>query len=208
LSVDPLRLTTRATAYIELQRYNDAAADLNAALKLDDKYEFAYYTLARNYLVQRKWDDAIKNYSLAAAIDPSDTKVFNQRALAYIVKGNYSAAITDATAAIALDSDEPRPYITRAEAYTLVGDQSSAGKTSNYVKALKDYEKAHKLAPEDTSFSQDWEKVKSYIKINSPDKADGTSVDDGSIPNPFYHPNSRDSVAPFLPPKASAPAPK
>lgn len=208
LSVDSSRLTRRAIAYMQLQRYNDATADLNAALKLDDKYELAYYTLARNYSVQRKWDDAIKNYSLAAAIDPSDTKVFNDRALTYILKGNYSAAITDATTAIALNSDQAQPYVTRAEAYKLVGDQSLAGKTSNYVKALTDYEKAHKLAPADTSFSQDWAQVKSYIKINSPDKINGTSDDDGSIPNPFYDPNSRDSATPFLPPKAPVPAPK
>jgi tetratricopeptide (TPR) repeat protein len=208
LSVDPLRLTTRARAYSQLQRYNDATADLNAALKLDDKYELAYFTLAKNYAVQRKWDDAFKNYSLAAALDPSDTKVFNERALVYLIKGNYSAAITDATTAIALDSDQPQPYITRADAYKLVGDQSLAGKTSNYVKALKDFEKAHKLAPADSSFSQDWERVKSYIKINSPDKITGTSEDGGSLPNPFYHPDSRDSVTPFLPSKAPAPAPK
>lgn len=79
---DANALSQRAVAYLNLERYDESMADMNAAIKYDPDYSYRYQ--CRGYLKARLNDPegAIADYQKAVDLDPEDSIALNNLALA------------------------------------------------------------------------------------------------------------------------------
>eukprot|EP01022_Parablepharisma_sp_SALTPOND_P008019 TRINITY_DN135081_c0_g1_i1.p3 TRINITY_DN135081_c0_g1~~TRINITY_DN135081_c0_g1_i1.p3 ORF type:complete len:320 (+),score=43.49 TRINITY_DN135081_c0_g1_i1:852-1811(+) len=62
--------TNRATAYMKLEKFNDALNDLNNAIQLNPKYPQAYHKRGETNVKLKNFDDAIRDFHTAQELDP------------------------------------------------------------------------------------------------------------------------------------------
>lgn len=86
---------TRAIYKIDLERFNGALADLDAAIELADR---PYLRFLRGLVLCRmeQFDDAIADFDAAIGAQPENTQFYRGRALAYVEAGEVEEALADA----------------------------------------------------------------------------------------------------------------
>lgn len=99
---DPDIYRRRARAYTDLERFDEAFADLDVALRLNPD-DIGTYQVLDWVLVQREeWDAIIRIWDGFIARHPENGKAYVERAGAYYHKGDLEAALRDAQRAAEL----------------------------------------------------------------------------------------------------------
>ncbi len=93
----------RANIYLELDRPADSIAECQEALKTDDKYEAAIFTLSQAYKKLNRYDDAIAGYNRIIQLDPRDPNPYIKLGEIYCDTRKLDTAIANLQKAIALD---------------------------------------------------------------------------------------------------------
>ena len=92
-----LTFASRGSAYLRLDRLEEALSDFNRALELDSKYARAYHLRG---LVQEKLGDdtgAIEDFSRAIKLKPEYGAAYYSRATLHTKMGNEDMAVEDIT---------------------------------------------------------------------------------------------------------------
>ncbi|MGO4335343.1 tetratricopeptide repeat protein [Labrys sp. KB_33_2] len=136
--------SNRGNAYVSLQRYDEALADLNEALRLDAGNETAYVGRGNVHFWRGENDLALKDFALAIKLDPRDANPQHGRGNVYFNQGRYEEAIKSYSEAIRINPKFFNAYSGRANVYAelkqtdrAISDLSQALKLNpSYVNAL------------------------------------------------------------------------
>lgn len=131
-------LRRRAQFHAERGASAQAAADWDAALRLEPQSGQALIGRARARLSQGETDGAIADFGEAMRISGKSAGLLVARGYALLVKGDAASAIADFTAAIALQPQNASAYNNRGLAHRKNGDLASA---------IADYSSAIQLNP-------------------------------------------------------------
>ncbi|MGJ4859156.1 tetratricopeptide repeat protein [Labrys sp. La1] len=136
--------SNRGNAYVSLQRYDEALADLNEALRLDAGNETAYVGRGNVHFWRGENDLALKDFGQAVKLDPRDANPQHGRGNVYFNQGRYEEAIKSYSEAIRINPKFFNAYSGRANVYAelkqtdrAISDLSQALKLNpSYVNAL------------------------------------------------------------------------
>src|SRR5262245_53561745 len=103
LRVHAATLRHRGDAYVKQHDYDQAIADYDAALQLEQNNPHIYNARGNAYQKKGDYDGAIADYDAAIRIDPRNPLFFHNRGIAYRWKGDYDRAIADYSQAIQLN---------------------------------------------------------------------------------------------------------
>jgi S1-C subfamily serine protease len=115
--------------------YQGAIADYTSALKINPKYDLAYFNrgLARSNLADKQ--GAIADYNSAIKINPNFASTYFLRGVARAELGDTQGAITDFTMGLKIDPNNAQGYIVRGVTHHLLGDKQAA--IADYTVGLK-----------------------------------------------------------------------
>ena len=119
-------------------KYDEAIAEFNNAIKINPNSANAYYNLGIIYDKKSDSDKAIANFSKAIGIDPALADAYYNRGSIYYKKGAFDDAISDYSKAIELSPKLADAYYARGLAYS---------KKGNLDQAIAEYNKAIELRP-------------------------------------------------------------
>lgn len=95
----------RANIYLELDRPEEAIAECKEALKTDEEYEGAIFTMAQAYERLKKYDEAIAGYTRVMQLDPRDPKPYVNLGEIYCETKDFDKAIVNLEKAISTDPE-------------------------------------------------------------------------------------------------------
>lgn len=95
----------KANIYLELERAEDALAECREALKIDEKYEAAIFTMAQAYKSLKKYDEAIAGYGQVIQLNPKDPSPYISLGEIYCETKDFDRAIANLQTAISLDPE-------------------------------------------------------------------------------------------------------
>ena len=95
----------RANIYLELDRPENAIAESREALKVDEEYEAAIFTMAQAYKKLKKYDEAIAGYNRIMELDPRDPKPYANLGEIYCETKEFDKAIASLEKAISIDAE-------------------------------------------------------------------------------------------------------
>ncbi|MGD9683238.1 MAG: tetratricopeptide repeat protein [Candidatus Obscuribacterales bacterium] len=131
----------RGEAYMSLDRYEDALADLDRSIELGRKKSRLYALRASVESNLEKDDAALRDYSQAIALEPGNAEYYDNRGGFYAARDELDRALSDYDRAIELSSDPSRSYFNRAGILRRKGekdralsdlDRVIAGRPNNY----------------------------------------------------------------------------
>jgi tetratricopeptide (TPR) repeat protein len=134
-------LSHRSVAYASQEKLEQAVADANRAIQLDQHSAPAYTIRANSFLLVNKFDSAIEDYSKAIELDPKDAHAWLNRGNAYFAKEDIEKAISDFDTALQIVPGLPAAVMARAKAHNVRGRMDQA---------IADYDQAIAFNPEDT----------------------------------------------------------
>jgi Flp pilus assembly protein TadD len=141
---------------------NKAIDDLTQAIRINPKYEEAYYDRGNAYLDGHQYDSAINDISAAIALKPDHGNLYHERAFAYQGAGKLDAAIADYTKSITLKPDSDVEYYSRGYAYA---------EAHNYPMAVQDFTTAIRINPKNAGYY--FQRGHSYLQLG--DQAHATA---------------------------------
>lgn len=149
---NPIYYGMKATLY--MVKDTPKAIDLlTQAIKLDDKYGFAYFTRGKLRMSINDINGAINDLTIAINIDPNHADNYATRSTAYLMQEN-PKAITDAEKAVILAPNDPNMHYNKAlVAYGF----------HNFVKAKKEFDYAKELSLEQSNYEL-YEKISNSAK--------------------------------------------
>lgn len=124
----------RGLAYAGKGDLDRAIVDYSEAIRIDGKYDPAYYNRGFAYFGKGDVDRAISDYSDALLFNPQYASAYAARAAAYRSKGSLDRAIDDYDKAIGLEPTATR-YDERGRAYFEQADFERA--ITNYAEAIR-----------------------------------------------------------------------
>jgi tetratricopeptide (TPR) repeat protein len=95
----------RANIYLELDRPEDSIAECQEALKTDEEYEAAIFTMAQAYRKLKKYDEAIAGYNRIMQLDPRDPKSYINLGEIYCEIKDFDKAISFLDKGISIDPE-------------------------------------------------------------------------------------------------------
>jgi arylsulfatase A-like enzyme/Tfp pilus assembly protein PilF len=95
----------KANVYLQLERPEDAIAECREALKVDEAYTAAIFTMALAYKGLKKYDEAIAGYTRIIQLDPKDPKPYVNLGEIYCDTKDLDKAIANLEQAISLDPE-------------------------------------------------------------------------------------------------------
>ena len=129
----------RANKASDNQEYEKAIELYDEAIKLNDKFTWAYFNRGLAHKDLGNHQEALEDYNKAIALDSEDVDAYINRGNIYRDMKEYAKALADYNKAIALDPECVYGYNGRGNAYADMEE---------YAKALADYNKAIALDPE------------------------------------------------------------
>jgi len=96
-------LQGRATAYAAAQRFQEAAADLDEAIKVNPRNASAYEGRASLAIKMNDLDKAAAMYSEAIKLNPSELRYYLYRSYVYELKGDLKNSMADTEKVLKLD---------------------------------------------------------------------------------------------------------
>lgn len=129
----------RGNAYGRQGRYEQALADFNAVIALNEKDPDAFYNRGLTHKRLRQINEALADYDQAIALNPKYSKAYNNRGSIYGERGLFQRAIGDFDKAISLNASDASAWFNRGLAHYSTG---------NYWQAVKDLERAIELNPD------------------------------------------------------------
>jgi tetratricopeptide (TPR) repeat protein len=141
---------SRATAYLALNRYDNAIADYEKAQKLNpalssrlaNDLASAYQARGTLYSAQGDYNAALLDFDRAIELADNPALAYTGRGTVYYKQRNYDAALRDLDRAIELDPRAVEAYISRGDVYY---------RQHNYDTALADYNRAIQIDPQATN---------------------------------------------------------
>jgi len=118
--------TNREVSTEQAQVYEQAIADFNNALKIDQKNAIIYWERGNIYLDKGNFTQAIMDYTHAIKLNPNLATVYNSRGIAYRFIGNNDRAFADFDQAIRLNPDFETAYYNRGIMYHIKRDYNRA----------------------------------------------------------------------------------
>ena len=139
-------LSRRGTAWFRKKKFQKAADDFDAALKIKPDAK-DYVNRGRSYRGLDRIREAIADFDAAIRSSPGYPAAYFFRGDCRLKLERYAEAVADLTEAIKLAGQSPDPTFTVADAYTLRGSAHLlSGQASE---AVKDFTAAIRLAPKD-----------------------------------------------------------
>ncbi|MET9503505.1 tetratricopeptide repeat protein, partial [Streptomyces sp. NPDC006622] len=135
-------LGSRGETHRQAGRYDQAIADLTAALALDPTYAWALGSRGETHRQAGRYDQAIADLTAALELNPTYAWALGSRGEAHQQAGRYDQAIADLTAALELNPTYAWALGIRGMAHRQAG---------HYEKARVDLERAVEMDPEDLS---------------------------------------------------------
>ncbi len=135
----------RAEIYLDTQKYEEALADANEAIRLTHKNPYASYIRGCVYLQLKKLDQALPELQAAAAGLPKHVPTHFWLARCLLMKDRLPEAIEELHTVIKLDHEFVRAYIILGNALLQRGDPEAA------VRVLQD---AERVDPKNTEVVQ------------------------------------------------------
>ncbi len=129
----------RGNTYSDKGDFDRAIEDYTEAIRLNPKYDKAFYNRGLAYSKKGDHDRAMKDYSEAIRINPNYDKAFNNRGIIHGRKGEHDRAIGDYTEAIRINPNYAFALNNRGNAYRRKGD---------YDRAIEDYNEAIRINPD------------------------------------------------------------
>jgi len=135
-------------------RYDEAIAEYNKAIEIDQNYTNAYVNLGYAYLTKKQYDLSITNYTKAIELDPEQRTAYNGRGAAYLHTKRYNSAALDFNKSIELDPSATQVYtnldyvtnmLTQASEYNLQG--ATLADTGEYDEAFDSFCNAIEVYP-------------------------------------------------------------
>jgi len=126
----------RGFAYAQTGEFDQATADFDHALTINQNSAMAYYNRGLAQYYKGNHDKSIADYTLAIRIYPNYWQAYYNRGLAYFTMGAFDSAIADYTQVITLKPRNYDAHYNRGVAY---------GKKGEYDKALDDFDRAAPL---------------------------------------------------------------
>jgi tetratricopeptide (TPR) repeat protein len=133
-----LAFMQRGSMYRRLEKYDQALADFDQALRYDPKSAGAYTGRGNALRHLGRFDEAIAAHSEAIRLEPNNAMAYSNRGNAFDDKKDYVHAIADFDAAIKLDPRYATAFYNRANAKLNAGDKPGA---------IADYREAVALRP-------------------------------------------------------------
>lgn len=109
---NPMYYGMKATLYM-VKDINKAIELLTQAIKLDDKFGFAYFTRGKLRINKNDINGAISDLTIAINIDPNNADNYATRSTAYLMQNNLNAII-DAEKAVSLAPQDPNMHYNNA----------------------------------------------------------------------------------------------
>lgn len=144
----------RGIAYANLKKYEEAIANFNKAIGIDENNKDAYNNRGNVYSYLKKYKEAIADYNKTIGIDEDFKEAYNGRGIAYSYLKKYEEAIADYNKVIKLNPKGLNGYYNRGILYKNMGVLD---------KALDDYNKAFSKTLED--INKNYKKI-SYLYEN------------------------------------------
>jgi tetratricopeptide (TPR) repeat protein len=135
----------RGASYRNMNRYNQAIEDYDAAIRLNPEYATAYYNRGIAYDRKGFHGLAIDDFDTAIRLNPDLSDAYNQRGLAYVKDGRYDIAIENFSQAIRLDPELDSAYFNRGLVYHSTGDSD---------RAAEDIRRSHALDPDNPEYGK------------------------------------------------------
>lgn len=126
----------RGIELLAKNRYEEATADFDTALRLDPKLGDAYFHRGNAWSARGDSARALADFDAALKLNPKDRDALASRAYEWVVKGDFKRAIADRDAVLKLDPKAPEAMFGVARARFYAGD---------YARAIDDLEAANKL---------------------------------------------------------------
>ena len=167
----------RGLAYLSMGALDDALADFNRAIELDQRSAEAYKGRSAVYRSKGDFDNALADSNKAIRLYPNDSQGYQERGRVHLYKNNFDNAIADFSKAIALGRKAPELYNILGSAYFSKGDFDNAIANLNEAirldpefaetyytrglaydgkgelnRAIEDYTKAIALKPDNADF--------------------------------------------------------
>jgi hypothetical protein len=114
-----------ASALFNKERFAEAFAHYNEAIKLNPSYANAFFNRGNAYVRLDKYQQALNDYNQAIALSPFFSEAYNNRAFIYIKLDRYQQAFDDYSKAISLKPDYTDAYSNRAFVDLNMGDIES-----------------------------------------------------------------------------------
>ncbi|MGE5860618.1 MAG: tetratricopeptide repeat protein, partial [Ignavibacteria bacterium] len=115
------------------KEYEKAVKDFNKAIKLDNKYQYAYQNKSLALNILGKNDKALDAINKAIEIDPKDAWAYSQRGKIYIDMEDYEKALIDLNESIRLYDSDKWPYGNKSVALNALGKNDEALEAINKV---------------------------------------------------------------------------
>ena len=127
---------TRGVAFMELEKYREAALDFTEVVKLKTDGPSGWFNRAEALYQLGKYENAVDDYSVCVRLNANDAQAMTGRGLSYIQMGQFEKAIIDFDKVIELAPNNAACWINRGDAYVGQGE---------YKAALADFGKAGTL---------------------------------------------------------------
>lgn len=127
----------RGDYYYQKKEYEKAAADFNAALKLNPDYARAYRNLAKVERESGRPAAAVESLSRAITLSPKAADVYVSRGDLYYKAGLYDKALADADKALSLEKDYFKAHLNRSAALNALGRYAESLAASDRALALE-----------------------------------------------------------------------
>jgi tetratricopeptide (TPR) repeat protein len=150
----------RGEIYRLMGENEEALADFNRAIEMDDKLSWAIARRGLVYFAQGKDDKALTDFNRAIELYDKYAWVLSARGKIYLLMGEHEKVLTDFDRAIKLDEKYAKAIANRGQTHRLMGD---------YDKALSDFNRA--IALEAGSYNLYYGRAETYRLMGKFDDA-------------------------------------
>ena len=150
----------KGNAWYNKSVYNNAIVNYTKAIKINPRYELAFYNRGQVWIAIKKYAEAIKDFDKVIEFNPNYTNIYVSRASAWKIMEVYDKAIIDYTKAIEVDPNDPNAYYYRG----LTKKENNIDMKGS----KEDFEKYLKLITDESDIGYKYAKfyVKRFDEIN------------------------------------------
>ena len=137
-----------------------AIAHFDQAIKVEPKYQKAFYNRGKSYLKLKKYSSAIEDFRTVTSLDPDHALAYYYMGYANLQTKKYPAAISSYNKALSKDPELTDVYKNRGIAFM---------KEGKYKNAVTDFSNSYKHKPADLSVI--YNRAICFAKLNAHDKS-------------------------------------
>ena len=132
-------LLQRALKRLKQEKYEEAIADLNEAIRINPQFAMAYTLRGSTKFALGRYEEAVADHNEAIRINPQYDRAYAGRGIAKFRLGRYEEAIADYNEAIHINPQNDETYARRGTAKFHIG---------RYEQAIADFNEAIRINPQ------------------------------------------------------------